>query len=120
MTSRIVALAIREAKTSRSKFRVGAVVFRGSRILGLGFNSMATTHPKSPHPYKSVHAEFDAVLSAVHNFNSGFGWNDILHGTDIYIHRLKADDTPGLAKPCVYCYRMLGMAGIRKIGYSLG
>lgn len=121
MTSRIVGLAIREAETSTDRFRVGAVVYRGSRILGLGFNSMDKTHPKSPHPYHSIHAEFDALLDAVNSqAYTSFNWSETLHGADIYVHRLKADGTPGLAKPCVYCYQMLRMAGIRKIGYSIG
>lgn len=105
----IIELAIDEARKSPHRFRVGAVIYQRDYRLGWGHNEHLKTHTKSPHPFKSIHAEFDALLHAV----SCSGRESLLdRGVSIYVHRLKLDYSPGIARPCEYCNKMLLQAGI--------
>ena len=108
-------LAEYEATLSPHRFRVGAVVFRNKYALGSGHNNHLKTHPKSPHPFKTIHAEFAAVTNALGNFFEGAVSNG-----RILVVRLKADGTYGLAKPCKYCMFMLNQVGIKDINWSEG
>lgn len=111
---RIVELAIREAKQAQYRFRVGAVLYYGKNdIVGFGYNKPHKTHPRSFHPYKTIHAEFSAILDCERNFGDP-------NGASIYVHRLKKDGSPGLAKPCEACETMLAWAGIKNVYYSIG
>ena len=112
----IIERAKGEAAQSLARFKVGAVIFYKGKIIGKGYNIATKTHPLSPHPYKVIDAEFAAVISAV-VFAKGN-----LKNCGIYIHRLKKDGGPGLAKPCEFCQRMLLWTGIKEsdISYSVG
>ncbi len=112
----IIELAIEEARKSPHRFRVGAVIYRRDYRMGWGHNQHLKTHPKSPHPYRSIHAEFSALLHAVACCGS-----DALsdRGVSIYVHRLKLDGSSGLSKPCQWCERMLAQAGIKNIYWSI-
>lgn len=116
----IVYAAKSMALGSLHRFRVGAVVYKGNKIIGWGYNKADKTHPKSFHPYKSIHAEFDAVLEAVWKLglklDSRLG--PFLDDYSIYVHRLKKDGSDGLAKPCQWCQKMLDQVGIKEIYYS--
>lgn len=111
-SERIVWLARHTASLSGGKYRLGAVIYDGRNICGSGFNQPNKTHPKSPVPYKTKHAEFDALLSASR------GAVRDLRGLSIYVHRILKDGSAGLAKPCRYCQVMLSWAGINDIHYS--
>lgn len=115
--SKIVKTAKTWASYSGHRFRVGAVVYRSSNVFYVGYNKADKTHPRSPHPFRSIHAEFDAVLQAVRFLNP---WNDSLKGFKVYVHRLKKDGSDGLAKPCEWCQKMLAQVGIKEISYSHG
>lgn len=105
---KVLDLAIREALKSNHRFRLGAVVFYGTKILASGFNKVCT-HPKSPHPYKTIHAEFSAL-------NKLEGTN--LRRASIYVHRLMSKGEPGLAKPCLYCEGYIRSKGVEGIYFS--
>lgn len=111
----IIELAIDEARKSPHRFRVGAVVYNRSYRMGWGHNEHLKTHTKSPHPFKSIHAEFAALLHTV-----SCGGTDYLRdrGVSIYVHRLKLDSSSGIARPCEFCQKMLDQAGIRNVYWS--
>lgn len=113
----ILSLAIRAAERSKDRWRVGAVIYSGSRILGIGSNDMTRTHTRSGHPFKTIHAETAALLRAA-NGNAG-SFRGFLRGSRIYVHRLRRDGLPGLAAPCQHCQSTLRFAGISRIEYSL-
>lgn len=96
------------AEKSNCRFRLGAVVYDGKRILGGGFNENKT-HPKSPSPYKIVHAEFSAALSSRQTS---------FRNVSLYVHRLKKNGGQGLAKPCEHCTIMLKQLGLKEVFYS--
>lgn len=105
----IINLAIREARKSPCRFRMGAVIWNKSFIASSGHNNPFKTHPKSNVPWKTVHAEFAAILGVEPHH---------LAGASIYIHRLKRNGSPGLAKPCSYCQMLLDAVGIINVEYS--
>src|SRR3990167_3376391 len=95
---------------------VGAVFYDGKYILGRGYNDHRKTHPKSPHPFNTIHAEFGAFLD--------FGWNNspgsVSKHVKLYVHRLKLDGSDGLAKPCQWCWGMISQLGIKDVRWSVG
>lgn len=112
-------LAVRAAESSPSRFKVGSCIYRGSKILGVGFNDMGRVHPRSPHEFLAVHAEFAAALSAAQSAGEKLThYSEFLRGSSIYTHRLKKDGSVGLAAPCEYCRKFLLGLGIRRINYS--
>lgn len=95
-------------KSDHHTHKLGAVVVRGNKIIGVGFNKMKTS-PKSNHPFKSIHAELDAILSS---------HPDRLNGSDIYIYRQTSSGELAMAKPCLYCQDLIRAAGIRRAYYT--
>lgn len=106
---RVIKLAKLSADRSQHRFRLGAVIFNGREVMGKGWNNACKTHPRSPTPYNTIHAEFAAIADALYD----------VKGCDIYVHRLLADGRPGLARPCTKCMKMLVDAGIRNIYFSI-
>jgi deoxycytidylate deaminase len=107
----IIDEAVETAKLSICRFRVGAVIYYKGSIEGEGYNQ-CKTHPRSPHPWGMIDAEFAAVLDAVRS-TSGHSWtSDILKHCGIYVVRLKKDGSFGNAKPCSFCAKMLYQVGI--------
>lgn len=106
-------LAKKAAASSSEKKRHGAVVARGGRVLGIGFNKFRN-HPSIIEPDKikehcSIHAEVDA-LSKV---------SDPRRAT-IYVARVSNSGDDRLSKPCSYCHRFIVESGIKKIVYTEG
>lgn len=110
MNSKYFEVARKAAYKSDFKARVGACLVIKGRMF-VGFNRGQKTHAKSPHMYHSIHAEFDAIRQA------GLRNPDLKYG-EIYIYRLKKDNSPGLAKPCSPCLDFLKLCGIKKFFYT--
>lgn len=109
MNKHATELAKRIAKNSVHRdHQVGAVITYKNRVLSVGFNKVKT-HPKSHSPWKTRHAEFDAVLA--------LGNIDYSKCT-IYVYRELKNGTMGNSKPCVWCQSMLSSIGLNKIVYS--
>jgi len=101
-------LARKVSKLSDHKrFGLGAVIVSGSKIISVGANKLKT-HPKSTHPYQSLHAEMAAIISA----------HQDLSKCDIYVYRETKQGVQAMAKPCIYCQTMIKEAGIRTVYYS--
>ncbi len=102
--------AINMCRLSEAKHKVGAVIFRGNRLLGFGHN-IDKTHPKWGSGWNhKIHAETRAIYDAVKS-----GKN--LSGSSIYIYR-ENDLGEALAKPCLHCFNRLTEAGVENIYYS--
>lgn len=112
-SSKVINLAREQARLSTHRFRLGAVIYKRNKIMGFGYNDHIKTHPLSPHPYGTKHAEFCALLDAVGRFGQSSVYNN-----SIYVQRLKAHGLPGIAKPCQFCDKMLRLAGITDIHWS--
>lgn len=114
-TSGIISMAIEEALLSPHRFRIGAVIYKKSHPLGSGHNERLKTHTRSPHPFKSIHAEFAAVMNSVERNGR---W-ELSNYCSIYVHRLKLDGSSGLSKPCQWCDKMLAQLGIKDVHWSV-
>lgn len=94
-------------KSDHAKHKLGCVIVRGSRVLGIGWNAMKT-NPKSPHAFKSVHAEFMAIKNS----------EEEIEGATAYVFRQHKSGTWAMAKPCESCWKYLIQSGIKKVVYS--
>ena len=107
--------AIQFAHRSKSKFRLGAVVVRGGRIIGTGVNQMGKTHPLmnryrlNPGWSPGLHAEVCACLGIS---------LATLEGASIYVARIRRDGSLALAEPCLICKRFLAGVGIATTYWS--
>lgn len=108
-TTRLFRMAKLMARQSTAtNFKMGAVIARGKKILGVGFNDPYKTHPQSNTRYQFIHAELSAILNARTDLN----------GACIYIYRSGQHERPMLSKPCDCCMELLRRAGIKTIFYS--
>ena len=105
----VLKLAESLAHESKYRFKLGAVIFSGNKILGGGFNDPKKTHPKANTPYKTIHAEFSAAIASK---------KTSFRNASIYVHRIRRDGKIGLAKPCVHCTAMLKHLGLENVFYS--
>ena len=109
-------LAYTVAKQSPSRYRLGAVVAKRNRVLGVGFNNQGKTHPimrkYDPGEFRpgGIHAEVKACQGASYRE---------LNGAEIYVARVLRSGEPALAKPCEICQRFLRAMGVRLAYYSL-
>lgn len=108
-------LAVNMAAKSISRFRLGAVLARKSRVISTGFNAMHRTHPMMQR-YNSdkswtpgLHAEVDACL--------GVPRAD-LEGAELYVARILKNGEPAIAKPCEICTKFLMDVGIKRVFYT--
>ena len=100
------ALAITQAKKSTYRYRLGSVVLNHNVIVGKGHNTKST-HPLANTPYKTVHAEFSAIL------NSQSKDIDVL-----YVCRIKRNNECSISKPCNDCMMVIRSTGIKYIWYT--
>lgn len=94
-------------KSDHHSHSLGCCIAKGNRVLGVGHNMMKT-HPKSPHKFHRVHAEFLAVLNASGN----------VRGATAYVYRQQKNGTPALSRPCKDCWKYLRKCGIKNVVYS--
>lgn len=94
-------------KSNHHSHKIGCVIVRRNKILGTGANLMKT-HPKSPHAWKSSHAEFMAAISA----------NYEIEGATAYVYREQKDGTPAISRPCSSCWEFLMKCGLKQVVYS--
>ena len=112
ITSGIIKLCLLESEKSNYRFKIGAVVFKGNRILSSGHNEIRSSNIPSKHKLynNSIHAEQAALL--------GTDWNK-LKGCSILVMRCsKTKGNLSNAKPCPLCQKLLAHIGIRNIYYS--
>lgn len=97
--------------------RVGAVIYKGNRVISVGNNSrkghpvMQEYNKEMPfHRAPFLHAEVSALLAC--------RWKQDLRGASIYIARCLNNGGYGLARPCPACLKAIADAGISKIIYT--
>lgn len=99
-----VVFADRSYPDNNSRFRFGAVLAKKNRILSFGRNR-SKTHPKSPSPWKRIHAEMDVIRNA----------REDPVGADLYIVRVLSSGNLAISKPCEDCFEYVRQIGIRSI-----
>jgi deoxycytidylate deaminase len=104
-----LALKVAE-KSSYRKARMGCVITKGGRIVGIGINKLSPGKLKHPAygDHKNLHAELDAIRSAE---------KDSLHGSVLYIAGYTKANNFLLSRPCEICMTVIAQFGIRKVIY---
>jgi deoxycytidylate deaminase len=109
-----ISIALKQAHKSAFKYKIGAVITKGGRILGTGYNTVKTYSKDNPHPYKdSIHAEVKAAFNAIRR-----GPASRLHGGTAYVARVSSCGAGRMARPCISCLRFLKNLGITKLVYT--
>jgi len=99
--------AIKESKKSNNRFKVGASIARGKKVLSKACNTRKT-HPKyGSGNYQTLHAESHAIYKAV---RMGID----IAGATIYVFR----ENYNLAKPCSCCMSLIYEHGLKEVVYS--
>ncbi len=110
----IIKKAIKEAKKSDMPiFKIGAVIFKGNRIISYGHNKKGICgkiHPKYRSKYDSAHAEQQAIINCKN-------WEK-LKGTSILILRVTRSGFLSMSYPCENCMETIKYVGIKEIYYS--
>jgi len=102
-----ISIAKAEAWKSDYKYKLGALVLDGNRIVGKGYNK-TNVHPylSRRYGYFSRHSECEAILKAA-------GRGDVL----IVVRVRKGDGEISCSKPCARCLTFAKDYGIKKIYY---
>lgn len=101
------------ASLSTCKFKHGAVVVRGGRVLSVGVNSYRNfpmDFSVMPRDSSSVHAE-EAALAVL-------GGKDA-RGATMFVARVNNIGEERMSRPCSRCMRRLRKAGIKRIIYTI-
>lgn len=113
ITSGIIKRCIEEAEASTYRFKIGAVIFKGSRIISSGHNgirSSANIKDKYKKYKNALHAEQAALLN--------IDWNKV-KGCSILVMKVSlSKGILGMALPCEMCRTILNHVGIKHIYYS--
>ena len=108
----VIRKAIENAeKSQHPKARVGAVVFKSSRILSEGMNDLRSFQAIPDHYTKyshSLHAEIAAILNAEKR----------VKGYNILVIRIDLQGNLKLAKPCEWCSESIRHFGLKNVYYS--
>ena len=101
-------LAKKVSKLSNHKHhKIGSVVVRGNKVISVGTNNLKT-HPRSTHPFFSLHAEMAAILLSKQD----------LRDCELYVFRAKKDDSLALSRPCEYCWKLIFGTSIKEVHYT--
>lgn len=95
-------------KSDHRQHKLGAVITKGNKVLGIGFNKNKTS-PKSNNEFNTLHAEISCILNTD---------EEDLEGSEIYIYRQTKSGKLGLSKPCPACEHMLKSVGIKIVYYT--
>lgn len=102
--------AIEEAKKSTHEQQIGAVIFKGKRIVSSAFNEVRGNNvPKNFKNFlESFHAECSAIIKARKN----------LKGYSIIVVRINPSGKLLLAKPCILCTEFIKFHEMKEMFYS--
>ena len=107
----MLAIAQAAALNSDHRYRLGAVIVSGSRVMGVGWNK--TRNRPANVSFKhikecTVHAEVDALRGLAP-----------LRRASCFVARLDAYGSPTLARPCDDCWQALTDAGVTKVYWTV-
>ena len=114
----MVELALKIARRSTYKFRLGAVLAHRREVLSMGWNQMDRTHPAQLSTYDSrrnswvpgLHAEVHACL----------GYEQVPRGSVMWVARVTRAGAPALARSCNLCLAFMDQIGVEKVFYTTG
>lgn len=105
-------LALKTAKSSNERFKVGAVALSGGRVIGVACNK-GRNHPTI---LEDADIKHQASTCAERRLLAALG--DKAKGAVIYVARVKKNGSFGMSKPCERCKEMLNDMGVKRVVYS--
>jgi tRNA(Arg) A34 adenosine deaminase TadA len=105
-------LALKTAKTSDERFKVGAVAVSGGRVIGVACNK-GRNHPTV---LEDEDIKNHASICAERRLLAILGKK--VKGATIYVARAKKNGSFALSEPCDRCKKALNIADIKKVVYS--
>lgn len=99
-------LALKQAALSQCRYRVGAVLVKGNRVLAHTSNRYRNA-PGIDYAHATFHAE-EALLRRTR----------APHGAIIYVARINRAGAPALARPCTRCQEALASHGVTLARYT--
>lgn len=100
------------AEKSQERNKHGAVVVKGGRILGRGFNKFKNSPDIIPEELISVHCSRHAEEVAIHDAGSD------LKGAVLYVARVNKQGLDRLSRPCKSCANLIESVGIKRVVYT--
>ena len=112
LTAGIIRRCLEECELSTYKFHIGAVIFKGKRILSSGHNGIRSSRISNQHKLyaNSLHAEQAALLE--------LDWTKLNNCSILVLKCSKTEKSLSNAFPCEMCQKFLSYVGIRDIYYS--
>ncbi|TRO55359.1 hypothetical protein E4K73_50795, partial [Streptomyces sp. IB201691-2A2] len=104
----LINLALRQAMLSKCRYRVGAVLALGTRVMAFSPNRQRN-NPAIDHLHATFHAEEYVLRRTARS-----------RGATIYVARVDSSGHPALARPCPRCEQALLNAGVRRAYYTIG
>jgi deoxycytidylate deaminase len=105
----MIRLAQKASTKSKEKFRLGAAITKGKRVLAVGHNDRRS-HPMGSGIFKSVHAECAVICQCLQKRID-------MTGATLWVYRTKTDG-PGMARPCPDCMELIKSVGITDVRYT--
>ncbi|MGW2557557.1 hypothetical protein [Streptomyces sp. NPDC001635] len=99
-------LAVKQAMRSQCRYRVGAVLTRGGRILACSCNRYRNSSVVD-YRHATFHAE-EVLLRLARS----------TYGTVIYVARVNKAGRAVMARPCTRCQKALASSGISRAHYT--
>lgn len=99
-------LAIRQARKSQCRFKVGAVLTKGGRIMGHACNHRRNL-PTTDFRHATFHAE-EVLIRRIR----------MSRGSVIHVARVNSAGAPLLARPCLRCQQTLAASGVARAYYT--
>jgi len=96
-----------ESEKSTHRFKIGAAIAKGKKVLSKASNTNKTNPRFGSGNYDTLHAEGHAIYRAV---RQGID----ISGASIYVYRLNEN----LAKPCPGCMALIRKFGIKEVVYT--
>jgi len=98
--------------SSLKRAKLGCVIAKNSKILGMGYNQMRhQSFIHTDHRVGTLHAETSAIIDSIKNDNS-------VKGATVYVVRTMRSGAFAMAKPCNHCTKMLKMLGVKRVIYT--
>lgn len=106
----VVNAAIDAARKSTYRVKLGAVVFKGKRILSSGWNQIRSSSLKHKNYENSLHAEQSALL--------GLEWKKLKGYSLLVVKISRKEERLSNAHPCEMCMQLMDFIGIKDVYYS--
>lgn len=105
-------MAKKAVRFSTSKFRLGAAIVSGRKVVSIGYNQMLRTNPlvRKYDQFKAIHAEVSAIIRIKNK--------ELLRGSTLVVYRETKNGVQEIAKPCDVCQKIMRDFGIIEVYYS--